>query len=186
MICFPLNFLFFLFLSIVDLKCFVIYCCRAKWFSYYICILFCILFSIMVSHKLLNMVPYTVGPCCLSTLYIEEWICCLSTLDKVEWICCSQIPNLLSPPFAFRNHKVTSLHTLPSSKRSAKGWAGGKKSPGEARERSRGRRGCGVQECDFQNKKSSPACRKDLWRGKGPLKDCPTQPAPAALRRETL
>lgn len=92
----------------------------------------------MVSHKLLNMVPYTVGPCCLSTLYIEEWICCLSTLDKVEWICCSQIPNLFSPPFAFGNHKVTSLHTLPSSKRSAKGWAGGKKSPGEARERSRG------------------------------------------------
>ena len=31
---------------------------------------FCILFSIMVYHRLLNMVPYTVGPCCLSTLYI--------------------------------------------------------------------------------------------------------------------
>ena len=65
--------------SIVDLQCCDSFWCTTKWFSYththtYIYIHFSTFFSIMVYHRTLNIVPcytcYTLGPCCLSILYI--------------------------------------------------------------------------------------------------------------------
>ena len=62
--------------SIVDLQCCVNFCCREKRVSCclvarsYTCVCIYIHFSIMVYHRILNMVPYAVvGPCCGSILY---------------------------------------------------------------------------------------------------------------------
>ena len=45
-------------LIIPSWQCYVNFCCSAKWFSYtYICTLFFIFFSIIVYHRILNIVP---------------------------------------------------------------------------------------------------------------------------------
>ena len=58
--------------SIGDLQCYVNFCFRAKWFSYtYIYILFNILFHYTLSQDIeYSFLCYSVGPCCLSILYI--------------------------------------------------------------------------------------------------------------------
>ena len=54
-------FVFFLNWSIVDLQCCVNFCYTEKWFRYtYIYTFFFVLFSIMVYHRILNIVPYAV------------------------------------------------------------------------------------------------------------------------------
>ena len=62
-------FIFNLFyLSIVDLKCCVNFCCTIKWFSYTY-ILFHILFLYGLSQDIeSSSLNYTVGPCCLGTI----------------------------------------------------------------------------------------------------------------------
>ena len=68
-----LSIYFFKFyLSTVDLQCCVNFCCIAKWFSYTYIILFHILFHYHLSQDTEYSSPcYTVGVCCLSTLYIS-------------------------------------------------------------------------------------------------------------------
>ena len=68
-----LNILFYW--SIVDLQCCVNFCCRAKWFSniyFFFHVLFHPSLSQGIKHSFLC---YTVGPCCLPTLYIIVCIC---------------------------------------------------------------------------------------------------------------
>ena len=62
--------------NIVDLKYNVHFRCTAKWFCY-MHIFFFVFFSIIGYYKLLNSVLlcYTVGPYCLSILYIVGYIC---------------------------------------------------------------------------------------------------------------
>ena len=69
--------IYFLNWSTVDLQCCVNFCCTAKWFSYtYIHILFYILFHYSLSQDTeYSSIFYTVGPCCLSILYIIICIC---------------------------------------------------------------------------------------------------------------
>lgn len=109
----------------------------------------------------------------------------LSTLD-IEWICCSQIPNLFSPVFAFGNHKVTSLHTLPSAKRSAKGWQV-ERNPSEKQ----GKEAAGGGDVEFRNVISKARNPPQLAgriseEGERTAKGCPTQPPPAVLRWDRL
>ena len=70
-------FLFFFNRNVVDLQCCVNFCRTAKWFSYtYIYILFYILFHYGLSQDIeYSSLCYTVGPCCLSSLYILACIC---------------------------------------------------------------------------------------------------------------
>ena len=61
-----------------DLQCCVNFCYTARWLSYtYIYILcFCILFHYGLSYNIeYTSLCSTVGPCCLSILYIEACIC---------------------------------------------------------------------------------------------------------------
>ena len=67
----PSKSYFFILLSIVDLQYCVNFCYTAKWFSYIYMLFF-------IFHSILNIYSslcYTVGPCCLSSLYILDWIC---------------------------------------------------------------------------------------------------------------
>ena len=65
---------------IVDLQCCVSFKCTGKWFSFWILFHYWLLRDIEYSS-----LCYTVGPCCLSILYI------------VVCICLSQTPNLFLP-----------------------------------------------------------------------------------------
>lgn len=75
--------------------------------------------------------------------------CCWNEMDG--W----RVGNLQQPR--------SSLCAWTSVKKPAKGWAAEKAAVREARKKSRGRRGWKVQEYNFQGKKSSLACRSDLW-----------------------
>ena len=70
-------FKFIFYWSIVELQRCVNYCCTAKWLSYtHIYILSHILFHYGLSQDIeYSSLCYTVGPCCLSILYIPVFIC---------------------------------------------------------------------------------------------------------------
>ena len=80
---------------ILDLQCCVSFWRRAKWFNYtYIYSIFAfffIFFSIIVYHKILNIVPALHSRALLSVLYIADWL-------NIK-ICSSQIPILSLPDF---------------------------------------------------------------------------------------
>ena len=63
--------------SMVDLQCFVNFCCEAQWFSYtYISILFHIPFCYGLLHDTdYSSLCYTIGPCYLFILYIVVCTC---------------------------------------------------------------------------------------------------------------
>ena len=71
-----LIFLFFNW-SKIEFQCCMNFCCTVKWLSYtYICILFHILCHYGLSQDIeSSSLCYTVGPCCLSILYIPVCIC---------------------------------------------------------------------------------------------------------------
>ena len=74
----PNGSVFFFNWCIIDLQCYVNFCCTAKWFSYmYIYVL---LLNILFHCGLSQDIEYrslccTVGPCCLPILYILISIC---------------------------------------------------------------------------------------------------------------
>ena len=67
--------------SVVDFQCCVSFRHIAKWFHYMcVCVCVCIIFQILFPFSLLqnteySSMCYTVGPCCLSVLYIVVCVC---------------------------------------------------------------------------------------------------------------
>ena len=72
------NIIFLFYWCIADLQCCVNFFCTAKWFSYtyiYIHSFFNILFHHGLSQDIeYSSLCYTIGPCCLSILYIIAYI----------------------------------------------------------------------------------------------------------------
>ena len=80
------NYFTFFYWSIADLQCFVNFCCKVTQLYTYI-LSFLYAFHNGLSQDIeCSSLCYTVGPCCLSVLYI------------VVCICYSQTPNLSLPP----------------------------------------------------------------------------------------
>ena len=81
------TFYFLFYWSIVHLQCCVNFYYTSKWFSYtYICIYiyFYILFHYDLSQVIeYSFLCYTVGPCCLSILYVI--VCISNKLLKLSW-----------------------------------------------------------------------------------------------------
>ena len=66
--------------SIVDLQCYINFCCTAKWLSYtYLYTFFFIFLSMMVYHRILNIVPcatqqnLVVHPALYDSLHLLTW-----------------------------------------------------------------------------------------------------------------